>query len=200
MLIFNILSLPEFIGLILGILLALAVHESAHAITANYLGDPTAKYAGRISLNPFAHLDLLGTVMLFLVGFGWGKPVPINPNNLKSKWDEIKIAFAGPLSNLLLAVILALFINFLPLPDLIKIILFIAMQINLIFMIFNLLPIPPLDGSSILKVLLSEHSYNTLQSLSTPLFLAFLFFLYATPVMRNFLGNVVSIFTHILIK
>jgi len=188
-----------FIGLIISILLSLTIHECAHAWTAYKLGDPTAKLSGRISLNPFVHLDTFGTIMLLLAGFGWGKPVPINPINLKTKWYELIIALAGPISNLLLAIIVALILKFIPLSINISEILYIIIQINLVFMIFNLFPIPPLDGSAIFKVILSDEAYQTLSNLSIYLFIAFIFFLYSTPFVSSFILNTVNTITNFLI-
>ena len=200
MLLFNLLSNPILaIGFIVGILLAITVHEAMHAWIAFRCGDATAKLEGRVTLNPFAHLDLLGTIMLLLVGFGWGKPVPINPNNFHSKFDEVKVSLAGIVGNLLMAILFALIIRFIPMPTTFALILVIIIQINLNLMIFNLLPIPPLDGSAILKAILSENSYNTLQSLSTPLFVAFIFFLYASPIIPNFISNTTTKILYFLV-
>jgi Zn-dependent protease len=131
------------------LLLAITVHEFAHAWVANYLGDPTAKKAGRVTLNPIAHLDPLGTIMLLLVRFGWGKPVPINPNNFKNpRLGSALTALAGPTSNFLLANLIALVYklgNFS--GSTFGTFLIVAIYMNLVLMVFNLLPIPPLDGS-----------------------------------------------------
>jgi Zn-dependent protease len=167
---FTIISL--FIGFIVGI----TVHESSHAWMGNKLGDSTAKDLGRISLNPIRHIDLIGTVVLPIVGllspahafFGWAKPTPYNPSNLEDGVkDEIFIAFAGPLSNILLAVliyilwivssfVLALFS--IEIPDSVNRFLYLVILENLILTFFNLLPIPPLDGSSVLKAILPKKS------------------------------------------
>ncbi len=201
MILFNVIQNPTlFFGFILGILSAITIHESAHAWVALKLGDPTAKMAGRISANPLHHLDTFGTVMLLLTGFGWGKPVPVNLNNLSSKWDEVKIAYAGAVSNFILAIILSLIIKFIPLSITIISIIVIMVQINIILMIFNILPIPPLDGSKILKIILPPQSYETLLSLSTPLFIAFLIFLYTSPFMSNVITNSTQFFINFLIR
>lgn len=201
MILFNILENPIlFIGFIVGILLAISIHEASHAWVAYKLGDPTAKLEGRVSLNPFVHLDLFGTVMLMLVGFGWGKPVPVNVNNLHSKWDEVKVALAGCVSNFLLALFFSLILRFVPMPENLQAILLIVVQINLTLMIFNLLPIPPLDGSSLLKAILPEESFETLQRMSTLLFLVFIIFLYASPIIPNFIGTVVNGLSNFLLR
>ncbi|MGD8292066.1 MAG: site-2 protease family protein [Desulfobacterales bacterium] len=149
------------------ILLALTFHEYAHAYVANRFGDDTAKQNGRLSLNPLRHLDPLGTIMIFLVHFGWAKPVPVNPYRLKNpKKDMLWISAAGPLSNMALAlasgILLRIFIATVETPDqtsfmtLLTYVIFMSLQINLALAIFNILPIAPLDGSKILSGLLPD--------------------------------------------
>lgn len=142
----NPLDLVYFAG---ALLLAITVHEFSHAWVANYLGDPTAKRAGRVTLNPLAHLDPLGTIMLLLVRFGWGKPVPINPNNFKNpRLGSALTALAGPISNFLLANLLALVYRLASLNGTAAgTFIVLAIYLNLVLMVFNLLPVPPLDGS-----------------------------------------------------
>jgi len=149
------------------ILLALTFHEYAHAYVANRFGDDTAKQNGRLTLNPLRHLDPLGTIMIFLVHFGWAKPVPVNPYRLKNpKKDMLWISAAGPLSNMVLAlasgILLRIFIATVETPDqtsfmtLLTYVIFMSLQINLALAIFNILPIAPLDGSKILSGLLPD--------------------------------------------
>jgi Zn-dependent protease len=140
------------------LLIALVLHEFCHALAADLLGDPNPRIAGRLSLNPLKHLDPLGTLLIVLAGFGWGKPVAFDPYNLKNPaQDGALIAAAGPLSNLLLATICALLLRFLPFstafPFASTIILFIftLFSLNLSLAIFNLIPIYPLDGHHILR-------------------------------------------------
>lgn len=141
------------------LIIAITIHEFFHAFTADRLGDPTPRSYGRVTLNPLAHLDPLGTIMLFLVHFGWGKPVPIDPYNL-SKREEILVALSGPLSNLGLALIFSIMIHFFPFP-----IFYIFIQTNVVLAIFNLLPLPPLDGSKIfLNILPEEQSVKWQQA------------------------------------
>ena len=152
------------------ILLALTVHEYAHGWTADKLGDPTARYAGRLTLNPIAHLDPIGTLMLFIVHIGWAKPVPVNPYNFQNpKKDMIWVSLAGPGANLLtafaLGTLLRLFdINTLTFSNplnIIVIMLTYGVFINIILAVFNLIPIAPLDGSKILLGLLPpEQAYK----------------------------------------
>lgn len=136
----------------ISLIVALTVHEFAHAFTADRFGDPTPRANGRVSLNPLRHLDPLGTLMLLIAHFGWGKPVPIDPYNL-TKREELLVGLAGPASNFALAIIFALIIRFIPFAPLI-----IFIQMNLVLGVFNLLPIPPLDGSHIFLNLLPEKS------------------------------------------
>ena len=147
------------------ILLALTFHEYAHAFVANRYGDDTAKQGGRLTLNPLAHLDLLGTIMIFLVHFGWAKPVPVNPHRLENpKKDMLRISAAGPLANMVLALISGILLRIVfvlvgkavqnPIAGLLIAMLIMSLQINLALAIFNVLPIAPLDGSKILYGLL----------------------------------------------
>lgn len=147
---------------------ALPVHECAHAWVASKLGDNTARYQGRITLNPAKHLDLFGSLAMLLVGFGWAKPVPINPRNFKNRKAGMAISsLAGPVSNLLLAYIalilekvifyLGVSSNFSTLT--IRTILEYVVILNIGLAIFNLLPIPPLDGSRIATLFLPTRTY-----------------------------------------
>jgi len=155
-------------------LLAITVHEFSHGYIANRLGDPTAKNAGRLSFNPLVHLDLFGVMALLFIGFGWAKPVPVNPLNLANpRRDNLWISLAGPVSNFLSAFVFGLIFRVLS-PVLISSdigiialnMLFVAVWINLILTIFNLLPIPPLDGFHILEGLVSYENYIKLQAFS----------------------------------
>ena len=153
------IGLLEGLIFFVGLIIAITIHEFSHAFVADHFGDPTPRSFGRVTLNPLAHLDPLDTLMLFFVHFGWGKPVPIDPYNL-SKREEIYVALAGPLSNMAMAILFALVIRFIPLP-----IFYIFIQTNIVLAIFNLLPLPPLDGSKILLNLLpEEHSLKWQQA------------------------------------
>ncbi len=139
---------------LIALVIAVTVHEFAHAATAEYLGDPTPRLRGRLTLNPLAHLDPLGTIALLLVRFGWGKPVPFDPFNLTNpKRDGAIISVAGPASNILLAVVLAVIVHLFP-TSILSIILVPTIELNIILAIFNLIPIHPLDGGKILIGLL----------------------------------------------
>jgi Zn-dependent protease len=149
--------MAELIGIIIVVfcvLIALTVHEFSHALTADRLGDPTPRLAGRLTLNPIKHLDPFGFIMLLLVHFGWAKPVPINPYNFKDPdKGEMLVSLSGPFSNILLAWVLVKCIKLF--PELIlgvplyRGIVTLLIQININLAVFNLLPIPPLDGSHI---------------------------------------------------
>ena len=144
-----------FLIITIAIIFALTIHEFFHAWMAYYLGDSTAKDQGRLTMNPLAHLDPFGTLLLFIAGFGWGKPVPFNPYNLRDqKWGPSLVAFAGPASNFFMALIIGLSLRFLTLTNP-YLFLFLSyfVWINLLLGVFNLMPIPPLDGSHIFSVL-----------------------------------------------
>ncbi len=149
---------------IVALVVAITVHEFSHAWVANYLGDPTAKYQGRVTLNPLKHLDLMGTIMLFIVGLGWGKPVPVNPANLQNpRRDGALVAIAGPASNILVAIVIALPYKYLlahygltPWVGMMRAI----FDLNLLLAIFNMIPLPPLDGSKIIGLFLKDHHYE----------------------------------------
>lgn len=134
----------------IGLIISITIHEFSHAFVADRLGDPTPRSQGRVSLNPLRHLDPIGTLILLIANFGWGKPVIIDPYNFTHpKRDEILVAVAGPASNIIMAIILGQLSKFIPIP-------FEFALVNLYLAVFNLLPIPPLDGSKILLNLLPE--------------------------------------------
>jgi len=155
-----------FMAWLLAIFYGLTVHEFAHAWAATLQGDETAKLSGRLTLNPLAHIDLMGLLMLVFAGFGWGKPVPVNYNNLKNgKISDNIISLAGIAANLIsviiFGVILKLLITFGSLSgdNLLINFLFMLIMINMVLAIFNLIPIPPLDGSHVLFNVLPD-KYN----------------------------------------
>ena len=153
-----------FVVWVLAFLLALSVHEFSHALVGFWLGDETAKRLGRLTLNPMAHIDPIGLAAVLLIGFGWGKPVPYNPYSLKwPKWGPVAVAVAGPMSNLIMGTVatalLAAFGSALGANNLLTIFLFISAQLNIALLAFNLIPLPPLDGSKVLLALLSHPKY-----------------------------------------
>ena len=200
----------EFIFLIAILIFSVVLHEVSHGFVANALGDPTAKQAGRLTLNPIPHLDPIGSILLpgFLILmsqfggggliFGWAKPVPVNPINLRGKYGSALVSLAGPGSNLAIAVIFGLILRFLPVaefnPALIVIFSYIVF-LNILLAVFNLLPVPPLDGSHILftflprsfdavKVFLSRFGIFVL------LFIIFFFFGFVSLIV-NFLFHLI---------
>lgn len=152
----------SFLLWITALLTAIAVHEFSHALAADHLGDPTPRLNGRLTLNPLAHLDPLGTLMLILFRFGWGKPVPIDPFNLQNpRRDAAVISLAGPASNLLLAAFLSLIIRLAHLLTgsfgfIAEMVLTPFIILNVALAVFNLIPIHPLDGGKILVGLLPQ--------------------------------------------
>ncbi len=162
-----LLNAPLFaLAWMVAIILALTVHEFAHALVGKWRGDDTAENMGRLTLNPLAHLDPVGTLMLLFVGFGWAKPVPFDPRNLKSPaWDGVAIALAGPFSNLLLATLAAVaYRNLADLAfaqgSLLPIFLILLIFTNLLLLFFNLIPVPPLDGSKVIDAVLYRSGYE----------------------------------------
>ncbi len=156
----------DFIFNIAILILSVVIHEVSHGFVANILGDSTARHAGRLTLNPIKHLDPMGSFvvpMLTYFGggfiFGWAKPVPYNPYNLRDqKWGEAKVSVAGPLSNLLVALVFGLILRFVAgIPPAPAEILHLIVYLNLVLAVFNLVPIPPLDGSKILFSILPYH-------------------------------------------
>ena len=142
---------PEVLVLLIPVLLfALVFHEFSHGWVAYKLGDPTAKNQGRLTLNPLSHLDPFGSMMILFVGFGWAKPVPVDSRYLANpRKDMMKIAFAGPASNLLLALVGGILIRLTGYAGPLTSMLIMFTQINISLAVFNMIPIPPLDGSQI---------------------------------------------------
>lgn len=145
------------------LLFTIAIHEYAHAKTADYLGDPTGRLMGRITLNPLAHIDLFGMLFLFLFGFGWGKPVPFDPFNLKNPHrDAALISLAGPVSNFITAILSVIVLKLFMLFEL-ELLVFIGqvllmplISFNLLLGVFNLIPVAPLDGFKVVGGILPE--------------------------------------------
>lgn len=153
-----------FVAWVAAILVALTFHEFSHALASYLLGDQTAKRMGRLSLNPLTHLDPVGFMALVLIGFGWGKPVPFNPYNLRfPKWGSSIVAAAGPISNILMVLVFGTILKFIyplfPAENLLVEFLVLLVELNLILCIFNLIPVPPLDGSKFLLSALTDPKY-----------------------------------------
>ena len=169
------------------LVIAMTVHEFAHGWTANLLGDPTAKHSGRLTLNPLAHIDLFWTLLLPLLlfissagqfVFGAAKPVPINYWSLKNpKRDIVLIGASGPLANFLLAAALSLLARTVSMPSVVSLLLLNLIVINIVLGVFNLIPIPPLDGSRILMGLLPQEladAYSRIEQFSFVILIAFI--------------------------
>ncbi len=163
------------------LLFSVIIHEVAHGWVAYRMGDPTAKWLGRLSLNPLKHLDPIGTLMLFLVGFGWARPVPVNFNNLSDKRKGlIFVSSAGIVANILFAFTALLFMRLFSISSsgIAAILIYYVVQINITLAALNLIPIPPLDGSKILMGMVSERTRYFLARLEPYGFFIIIGFLY----------------------
>lgn len=163
---------------LLALVLILTLHEASHAWVALRLGDPTAERAGRLSLNPIRHLDLVGTLMLFFAGIGWGKPVPVNPRNFEKPFrDEALTALAGPAVNLIVAFLVAIPYSYLSQSLWLWTFSGAVLDLSIVLFLFNMLPFPPLDGSKFLILLVPtkyREKYLSFLTRSTAYFVAFM--------------------------
>ena len=201
------MQLDAFFSILI-LILSVVVHEVSHGFAANYLGDPTARLQGRLTLNPLPHIDPIGSVLvpllLFFTGsgamFGWAKPVPVNPYNLRGKYGEAIVAFAGLLSNICVALVFGLPIR-LTIGVLSSSFLHIAaltVVINLVLAIFNLVPIPPLDGSKILFAFLPHHLQEIREALERwGFFIVLIFIVFLWQYLTPIIGSVFSLLTGI---
>lgn len=194
---FNISSWQDLVYRLVAVIMALTIHEFSHGFAAYLMGDRTAKEQGRLTLNPAKHIDIFGSIMLLLVGFGWAKPVGVNPLRFKKPKAGMAItALAGPLSNFILAFVLYIIaltvqINFFGVRTAANVVTFLAtcISLNIGLGIFNLIPVPPLDGSRIFLVFLPDDTYFKIMQYERyiQLILMALLFLGALDAPLNFL-------------
>jgi Zn-dependent protease len=186
---------------------SIILHEIAHGFAADRLGDQTARLMGRLTLNPLAHIDPVGSILLPIllmlsgtgIFFGWAKPVPIHPGNFSDpRFDEVKVALAGPATNLFLAAVMGLCARFLPIPNLTDWFV-VAVQVNVVLALFNVLPIPPLDGSKLLAVFLPEGVYNEFERLNPVVGFVVLFVLIQSPGFSLWLDRAVTAMTRFIL-
>jgi len=198
----------EFIGIFIAFLIAITVHEVSHGYIADRLGDPTARVMGRLTLNPLAHLDLVGTLMILFAPFGWAKPVPFDPFNLKNpRRDSALISIAGPAANLITAILGSLLLRLIaPFASgfliLIPIFLQIIIMMNVNLAVFNLIPIFPLDGFHIIEGLLPEDAaaqWHQLQSLGFIMMLVLIFPLFGSSPVLSFIQPIANFLLTLLI-
>jgi len=156
-----------FIVVAILLIVVISIHEFAHAFVADRLGDPTPKLAGRLTLHPLAHLDPIGTLLIFIAGFGWGKPVPFDPFNLKNpRRDAALISLAGPFSNITMAIVGALvyrfmeWIPFIVFGPLVVEVVSTFIYFNVLLAVFNLIPVHPLDGFKVVGGILPQRHYH----------------------------------------
>jgi Zn-dependent protease len=189
------------IFLYLIIVFSAVFHEYCHGWMAYYLGDPTAKNAGRLTLNPIKHIDPIGTVILpltllfFMGGFiGWAKPVPYNPYNLKDqKWGSTKVAIAGPGANVLIALAVGLALRFLPVSGLALVALHWIVFVNIFLALFNLIPLPPLDGSKLIMDLFPQsQAVKALERSFVGIFLAILLALWVLSPLSQIIFRLIT--------
>lgn len=182
------------------LLFSIVIHEVAHGSVAYSLGDSTAKDAGRLTLNPISHLDPIGSVILpafliFLGGpvIGWAKPVPINPYNFNDpKWGDLKVSIAGPLANFFLALVFGLLVMFVSLPESFLVVSLLVIFYNVALGLFNLIPIPPLDGSHILFSFLGEKGFGIRRFLEQYGFFLLLLLIFIVPGGISWLFNLAN--------
>lgn len=189
-----------------GVIYSIILHEVAHGLVAKYLGDDTASVMGRLTLNPIAHIDVWGTIILPLIliflrlpVFGWAKPVPVNPNKMEKPSSDFFItALAGPISNFLIALVLGSFVRFIGVPSGIMGLILFLVEINLALMIFNLIPIPPLDGSKVLGLFLPMETMVFLQQFGMFILFALIIFSSSIPIIPYIINHVVGFFFSLL--
>lgn len=198
----------SFLYLLPALLLSLSVHEFAHSYTAYKLGDRSQKALGRLTLDPFRHIDWFGFISIVLFGFGWGKPVMVDDRNFKNRArDNMLVAFAGPFSNFVMAILFTLILKVLVVTNVINLavqskaaIVFLqmftlAIRFNVIFAIFNLIPIPPFDGSKVLFYFLPSKAKNVMYFLER-----YSFYIIIILLITNLGGTIITPFVNLILK
>lgn len=194
------MSLSNILASLVGIAIAISVHEFGHAYAAHLLGDDTAKMHGRMTLDPAKHIDPIGLIMMVIFHFGWAKPVPVNPNNFKNyKLGNVLVSLAGAIGNILAAIVCVFIMKYVRM-DAIRIIANVTLMYNVGFAAFNLLPIPPLDGWGIISSFI-PYKYNEIvykyESYSYPILLILLvtgaYGMLVSPI-RDLIWNIVTLF------
>ncbi len=198
---------PDTIYIIVILIFSIIIHEVMHGVAADWLGDKTARYAGRLTLNPIPHIDIMGSIIVPILSsfagmfFGWAKPVPVNPYNFQilRKWGEAITAFAGPLSNLVLAVLFGVLIRLDLSPAFVDTFFYVVM-INCSLFVLNMIPIPPLDGSKVLAAFLPHPLSAGYDRLRDVLERNFIVSLILILVLVNMLGSSYSSFVFVFAR
>lgn len=206
----NFNGIIQIVLTIVAVMFSITLHEFFHGFAAYKLGDDTAKIYGRLSLNPLKHIDWIGAICLAIFRFGWAKPVPVNPYNLKNpKRDMVIVSLAGPLSNFVLSFVSLFFYALIPPQGLNTLNVFTVLRdlfamlfsLNIGLCVFNLIPVPPLDGSKVLAAFLPDRAANKylmFGQYGTLLLLLLLWFDILTPVLRFFTGAISNLFITII--
>ena len=197
-----------------GVIIGISFHEFAHGWAAYKMGDPTAKFQGRLTINPAAHIDPVGLVALMFCGFGWGKPVDVNPGNFKDRRKgEIIVSLAGVVTNFLIAIITGFVIKIVlnvgggafaasGLGEIVVTVLILVIQINLVLMIFNLIPVPPLDGFTVVTEIFNlryTNLYNTMVRYGYFILLALILFNVTSMIISPCVSGLMSLITNVII-
>ncbi len=182
-----------FLSFIIALIVCITIHEFSHALTAHLLGDPTPKHQGRLSLNPIRHMDPLGTIALFIFHIGWGKPVQINDRNFKSPIRDSAItSIAGPISNFLTAFLIALPIKYVEIVhtnEILSSIFYAIFSLSIVLGIFNLIPLPPFDGSKVLALIIPDrYQYQYQIFMERGIIYVLLLLLFDSYILSNILG------------
>ena len=198
----------DFVFSILILIVSVIIHEVSHGYAAYYQGDNTAKFAGRLTLNPIKHLELFGSFVLPVISYltggfiiGWAKPVPFNPYAVRyDKWGVVLVAISGPLSNLLMAVVVGLYLRFVPISGVYGQFLLQFVVVNLAFFIFNMIPFPPLDGSRVLYAIAPAPVRDVMDKIENyGIVVVFVFILFLFPLITPFITASVQFLLNLIV-